>query len=153
MNTGLQVILSVGFVIFVFLFIFQLISISVHWKNYKYYKSTYRLIKNKDIVLVRDSDLMLTYRFPLERNFHFHDNAEVLFFKDDIRNDKINSIKLMSNGLNYIHDGGGMDLYARYWFNKIMKARKENNELYAPRPFTSPDITITFKRPFKFLRG
>lgn len=147
-----------GVPIFVFLLITQLISIYVHWYDYKYYKHTYRLIKNKDIVLVRDSTLMETYRFEIEYNHH-HNNNEVLFFKHGLRNNQINSIKLYSRGLNYIHDGGGMDLYARYWFNKIMKARKENNELYVP---LQPNYerytqlyggTTTQKPEFKFFRG
>lgn len=162
MNPIIQILLTLGVAILFGLLLMNLVTMSVHLKDYKYYKSTYAAIHGRRFFLVRDSDMMETYRRPADYD-SYNEVGEILFFKDGIRNDEITSIKLLSSGgSNYIHDKGGMDLYARYWFKKIMKARLSNNQLLEriiqsqPQPTRSiplePDITITFNRPFKFLR-
>ena len=137
-----------------------LVTMSVHWNDYKYYRITYDNIMSHNYLLVRDSDIMETYKKPEDYN-SFGGN-EILFFKGYLRNDNIDSIKLLSDGLNYIHDRGGMDLYARYWFKKIMKARKHNSSMYTPperqmvtgSTHTGNNIFVSGVRgPFKFFRG
>ena len=147
-----------------FLFAFAMGTITsmiTNREDYKYYNATYLAIKNNEYVLCRDSGSIETYRRP--SNHNGLDGDEILFF---IKNNKIESIKLIGGGRNYIHDRGGVDLYARYWFKKIMDVRSENCTLFTPPStidrsrFYYTNMTIqnslsnTIKKhTFKFLRG
>ena len=125
-----SIILALGLAFSIGFMVMVLVTMSVHWNDYKYYRITYDTIMSHNYLLVRDGGQVETYKKPEEYSSYVGD--EILFFKDGIRNDNVNSIKLLSNGLNYIHDRGGIDLYARYWFKKIMKARKHNSSMYFP---------------------
>ena len=156
----MAIILAFGLTFFIGFIVTILVSMSVHWNDYKYYRITYDTIMSHNYLLVRDGGRVETYKKPEEFSSYVGD--EILFFKDSIRNDKVTSIKLLSNGLNYIHDRGGIDLYARYWFKKIMKARKHNSSMYTPperqmmtgNTNTGNNIFVSGVRgPFKFFRG
>ena len=62
---------SLGFIVVI------LTTMIVHWNDYRLYKPTYNLIKNKYFVLVRDSGNIETYRHPMEYNAY--DNNEILY--------------------------------------------------------------------------
>jgi hypothetical protein len=108
--------------------------------------------------MVRNSSSQQTYHRPDDTNPYSND--EIIFFLDNGRD--VDSIKLLSRGQHYIHDKGGIDLYARYWFRKIMKVRdKYNHELHYQRrcddlieniQSDEPDFVLN-KPSFKFLRG
>lgn len=135
--------------------LFTIVSMSVNWGNYKYYETTYRAILNREYVLVRNGFSIQTYRRP-EDHISYNDD-EILFFVN--HNNKINSVKLIGGSLRYIHDRGGIDLYSRYWFKKIMRAKLGNNNLYQPtdrvRNARPSDRFKMFsnKIEFKFFRG
>jgi hypothetical protein len=155
MTVALQV-LTVMVITFVSIFlILTLVSMSVHWKDYIYYKITYFAILNCTYVMVRNSSGQQTYHRP--DNPNPYSNDEIIFFLDNGRD--VDSIKLLSRGQHYIHDKGGSDLYARYWFKKIMKVRdKYNHQLWVST--TEQRIEREYitgsrehREPFKFLRG
>jgi hypothetical protein len=155
MTVALQV-LTVMVVTFISIFlILTLVSMSVHWKNYIYYKMTYFAILNCTYVMVRNSYSQQTYHRPDDPNPYSND--EIIFFLDNGRD--VDSIKLLSRGQHYIHDKGGIDLYARYWFRKIMKVRdKYNHQLWVSTTQSETgenmlDFYIPQKQSFKFLRG
>jgi hypothetical protein len=158
MTVALQV-LTVMVVTFISIFlILTLVSMSVHWKNYVYYKMTYFAILNCTYVMVRNSYSQQTYHRPDDPNPYSND--EIIFFLDNGR--EVDSIKLLSRGQHYIHDKGGIDLYARYWFRKIMKVRdKYNHEIHLIQranqlieDYTGNNYYINVpRRTFKFFRG
>jgi hypothetical protein len=108
--------------------------------------------------MVRNSFNQHTYQRVNETNPHTND--EIIFF---LSGGEVEDIKLISRGSNYIHSKGGIDLYSRYWFRKILKARnKYNNELHYQRRCDDMVEDVTgnnvyfgneLKPSFKFLRG
>jgi hypothetical protein len=104
--------------------------------------------------MVRNSYNQQTYHKPDEPNPYTND--EIIFF---LNGGEVDSIKLLSrpNENHYIHSKGGSDLYARYWFKKILKVRdKYNHQLWVTtRTERREYITCSkeHREPFKFLRG
>ena len=153
MTVALQV-LAVMSITFVSIFlILTLVSMSVHWKDYIYYKMTYFAILNCTYVMVRNSYNQQTYQRINET--HPYTNDEIIFF---LSSGEVVDIKLLSRGQHYIHNKGGSDLYARYWFRKIMKVRdKYNHQLWVStqpaREYVTNLNTGNDKPSFKFLRG
>ncbi len=135
-----------------------IVSMSVNSKSYKYYRVTYYAIKSCSYVMVRNSFNQHTYQRVNETNPYTND--EIIFF---LSGGEVDDIKLISRGSNYIHSKGGIDLYSRYWFRKILKARdKYNHELHYQRRCDDmvEDVSgnnVYFgnepKPSFKFLRG
>ena len=142
--------LSISFLIWV------IINVSVNYNDYKFYKRTYKAIMNREYVLVRDGHEIETYRRPVDSNNFSND--EILFF---FREGKIDSIKLLSNGLNYIHKSSRqVDPYCLYWFKKIMKAREHNHFLFQRNVYEQlcgttigNSFVLNENRKFKFLRN
>ena len=135
-----------------------IVTMTVNSKDYKYYRVTYFAILNCAYVMVRNSYNQQTYHRPEETNPYTND--EIIFFLN--RHGDVESIKLLSRPSenHYIHNKGGWDFYARYWFNKIVDARdKYNHELWVTtqpvvREYTTGSIEHREHRePFKFLRG
>jgi len=134
-----------------------IVSMSVNSKSYKYYRVTYYAIKSCSYVMVSNSYNQQTYQRINETNPYTND--EIIFF---LSGGEVDDIKLISRGSNYIHSKGGIDLYSRYWFRKILKARdKYNHELHHQRrcddlieniQSNEPDFDLN-KPSFKFLRG
>jgi hypothetical protein len=154
MTVALQV-LTVMVVTFISIFlIITLTVMTVNWKNYIYYKMTYFAILNCTYVMVRNSYNQQTYHRPDDPNPYSND--EIIFF---LSGGEVVDIKLLSRGGHYIHDKGGSDLYARYWFKKIMKVRdKYNHQLWVSTTQAETgenmlDFYIPQKQSFKFLRG
>ena len=154
MTVALQV-LTVMVVTFISIFlIITLTVMTVNWKNYIYYKMTYFAILNCTYVMVRNSYNQQTYHRPEGTNPYTND--EIIFF---LSGGEVIDIKLLSSrGQHYIHDKGGIDLYARYWFRKIMKVRdKYNHQLWVStqpaREYVTNLTTSNDKLSFKFLRG
>jgi len=151
-NAGNEMLLIVPIVLSVsLLIIILLVTMTVNYTNYKYYELTYNAIVTCRYVMVRNGYDIQYYHRPEEPNPYSND--EILFF---LERGKVCSIKLLSRGLNYIHDRGGWDLYSRYWFNKILKARdKYNHQLWvSTQPQRREFITgsIEHREPFKFLQ-
>jgi hypothetical protein len=158
MSTGIQLLITgLGTIIFaIILPIF--VSMTVNSKDYKYYKTTYFAILNCTYVMVRNSYNQQTYHKPDEPNPYTND--EIIFF---LNGSEVDSIKLLSrpNENHYIHSKGGTDLYARYWFKKILKVRdKYNHQLWVStrqeeireREYITRTYSLQ-KQEFKFLRG
>jgi len=140
--------------LFVCCLVMLIVTMTVNSKDYKYYKTTYFAILNCTYVMVRNSYNQQTYKKPDEINPYTND--EIIFF---LNGGDVESIKLLSppRENHYIHSKGGSDLYARYWFKKIMKVRdKYNHQLWVTtQPVVREYITgsIEHREPFKFLRG
>jgi hypothetical protein len=104
--------------------------------------------------MVRNSFNQHTYQRINETNPYTND--EIIFF---LSGGEVEDIKLISRGSNYIHNKGGIDLYSRYWFRKILKARdKYNHELWvSTRQEEIRENMLGVYTPqrlsFKFLRG
>ncbi len=153
-------IVTVGTFVFM-LSIITITSMTVNYKNYKYYRVTYYAIRNCNYIMVRNSFNQQSYLRPQETNLFTND--EIIFFLN--RNGGVDDIKLLSRPSenHYIHSKGGIDLYARYWFKKIINAKdKYNNELHHQRRCDDmvEDVTgnsVYFdsetKPSFKFFRG
>ena len=143
-----QIFLSILITTVSVLLVLVLTNISVNYKNYKYFKLTYDVIENYHYVKVNNGFNIETYRT-------LQDNAliskkEVLFF---IENNKVGSIKLLSDGNNYIHTSYMMlDPYTLYWFWKIKRARKKNNDLHIQEPLFQRQYVYNIES-FKLLRG
>ncbi len=143
-----QIILSILVTAVSVLLVLVLTNVSVNYKNYKYFKLTYDVIENYHYVKVNSSFSIETYRT-------LQDNAliskkEVLFF---IENNKVDSIKLLSDGQNYIHTSFIMfDPYALYWFWKIKRARNKNNDLHVQESWFQKEYVYDIES-FKLLRG
>ena len=131
-----------------------IVSMSINSKSYKYYRVTYYAIKSCSYVMVRNSFNQHTYQRINETNPYTND--EIIFF---LNGGEVDDIKLVSRGSNYIHNKGGIDLYSRYWFRKILKARdKYNHELWvSTRQEEIRQNMLGVYTPqrlsFKFLRG
>jgi len=134
-----------------------IVTMTVNSSSYKYYRVTYYAIRNCNYVMVRNSSNQLTYHRPEETNPYTND--EIIFFLN--RHGEVTDIKLLTrpSDNHYIHDKGGSDLYARYWFKKILKVREKYN--YSHWLTTTEQRTereyitrlIEHCEPFKFLRG
>lgn len=99
MTIALQV-LAVMVVTFVSIFlIITLTVMSTHWKDYKYYKTTYFAILNCTYVMVRNSYNQQTYQRIDET--HPYTNDEIIFF---LSGGEVVDIKLLSISGNYIHN-------------------------------------------------
>jgi len=107
--------------LFVCCLVMLIVTMTVNSKDYKYYKTTYFAILNCTYVMVRNSSNQLTYHRPEETNPYTND--EIIFFMN--RHGEVDSIKLLTRPSDnfYIHNQGGSDLYAKYWFKKIINAR------------------------------
>jgi len=153
MSTGIQLLITgLGTIIFA-LMLPIIVSMTVNSKDYKYYKTTYFAILNCTYVMVRNSYNQQTYHKPEETNPYTND--EIIFF---LNGGEVDSIKLLSrpNENHYIHSKGGTDLYARYWFKKILKVRdKYNHQLWVTTTEQREYITGSKKHrePFKFFKG
>jgi len=133
-----------------------IVTMTVNSSSYKYYRVTYYAIRNCNYVMVRNSFNQLTYHRPQETNPYTND--EIIFF---LRNGEVIDIKLLTrpSDNHYIHSKGGSDLYAKYWFKKIINAREKYN--YSHWLTTTEQRTereyitglIEHREPFKFLRG
>ena len=133
-----------------------IVTMTVNSSSYKYYRVTYYAIRNCNYVMVRNSFNQLTYHRPQETNPYTND--EIIFF---LRNGEVIDIKLLTrpSDNHYIHSKGGSDLYAKYWFKKIINAREKYN--YSHWLTTTEQRTereyitrlIEHCEPFKFLRG
>ena len=143
--------------LFVCCLVMLIVTMTVNSKDYKYYKTTYFAILNCTYVMTRNSYNQQTYHKPDETNPYTND--EIIFF---LNGGEVDSIKLLSrpNENHYIHSKGGTDLYARYWFKKILKVRdKYNHQLWVStqpvvREYTTGSIEHREHiEPFKFLRG
>jgi len=157
MSIGHQLLITCVATLVLVLLVVTIVSMSVNWKNYKYYRVTYYAIKSCSYVMVRNSFNQQTYQRNNETNPYTND--EIIFF---LNGGEVDDIKLVSRGSNYIHSKGGIDLYARYWFRKILKARdKYNHEIHYQRrcddlveDVTGNNFYINIsKSSFKFLRG
>jgi len=154
MSTGIQILIILSGALLLSGLVALIVTMIVNSKDYKYYKTTYFAILNCTYVMVRNSYNQQTYHRPDETNPYTND--EIIFFLND---GEVNSIKLLSRGLHYIHDKGGSDLYARYWFKKIMKVRdKYNHQLWVSTRQEEIrenmlDFYIPQRSSFKFLRG
>jgi len=135
-----------------------IVTMTVNSKDYKYYKTTYFAILNCTYVMTRNSYNQQTYHKPDETNQYTND--EIIFFLNG--HGEVDSIKLLTrpSDNHYIHDKGGSDLYARYWFKKILKVRdKYNHQLWVTtteqtreREYVS-NYYLPQRSTFKFLRG
>jgi hypothetical protein len=158
MSVGVQILLTVAVVLFLCGLVALIVTMTVNSSSYKYYRVTYYAIKNCNYVMVRNSYNQQTYHRPQETDPYTND--EIIFFLN--RNGEVDDIKLLSrpSDNHYIHDKGGSDLYAKYWFKKIMKVRdKYNHQLWTSirQEETREREYITRiyseKHSFKFLRG
>jgi len=160
MSIGVQILLTVAIVLFLCGLVALIVTMTVNSSSYKYYRVTYYAIKNCNYVMVRNSYNQQTYHRPQETDPYTND--EIIFFLN--RNGEVDDIKLLSRPSenHYIHDKGGSDLYARYWFKKILKVRdKYNHMLHHQRrcddmveDVTGNSVCINTPKPsFKFLRG
>jgi hypothetical protein len=155
-NIALQVLIVMVVTFTVVFLVFTIVNMTVNSKHYKYYKATYLAIANLDYVMVRNSFNQLTYHRPQETNPYTND--EIIFF---LRNGEVDDIKLLTrpSDNHYIHNKGGSDLYAKYWFKKIINAREKYNyshwltttEQRTEREYITGSIEHC--EPFKFLRG
>ena len=157
MSVPVQILLTISVALFLSGLVTLVVTMIVNSKDYKYYKTTYFAILNCTYVMVRNSYNQQTYHRPDETNPYTND--EIIFF---LSGGEVNSIKLLSRGLHYIHDKGGSDLYSRYWFRKIMKVRdKYNHEIHLiqranqlTEDYTRNNYYINApRRTFKFFRG
>lgn len=160
MSIGVQILLTVAVVLFLCGLVALFVTMTVNSSSYKYYRVTYYAIKNCNYVMIRNSYNQQTYHRPQETDPYTND--EIIFFLN--RNGEVDDIKLLSRPSenHYIHDKGGSDLYARYWFKKILKVRdKYNHELNLVRladqlteDYVENNYYVTSeRRQFKFLRG
>ncbi len=160
MSVGVQILLTVAVVLFLCGLVALIVTMTVNSSSYKYYRVTYYAIKNCNYVMIRNSYNQQTYHRPQETDPYTND--EIIFFLN--RNGEVDDIKLLSRPSenHYIHDKGGSDLYARYWFKKILKVRdKYNHELNLVRladqlteDYVENNYYVTSERTqFKFLRG
>jgi hypothetical protein len=150
-------LLTIAGALFVCGLVMLIVTMTVNSSSYKYYKATYVAIANLDYVMVRNSYYQLTYHRPQETNPYTND--EIIFFMN--RHGEVDSIKLLTrpSDNHYIHSKGGSDLYAKYWFKKIINAREKYN--YSHWLTTTEQRTereyitgsIEHREPFKFLRG
>jgi hypothetical protein len=157
----IELLIIIAVALFLSGLLLLIVTMSVNSPNYKYYKVTYNAIKNCSYVMVRNSSYgILTYHRPEEANPYTND--EILFFLYTGNRNVIESIKLLSppSDNHYIHNKGGSDLYARYWFKKIINARdKYNHSLWVTtrevevRENMSNFYIPQRRSPFKFLRG
>ena len=159
-NTSIQIILTFVSSFLVITSIVLFVTMSVNSKSYKYYRVTYYAIKNCNYIMVRNSFYQQSYLRPQETNLFTND--EIIFFLN--RNGEVDDIKLLSipSENHYIHSKGGIDLYARYWFKKIINAKdKYNNELHHQRrcddmveDVTGNNFYVNSSKPsFKFFKG
>jgi hypothetical protein len=143
-----QIILSILVTAVSVLLVLVLTNMITNYKNYKYYKLTYDVIINYYYVKVNSGFNIETYR-TLSNNAILS-KKEVLFF---FENNKVDSIKLLSDGQNYIHTSFIMfDPYALYWFWKIKRARNKNNDLHVQESWFQKEYVYNIES-FKFLRG
>ena len=159
MSVGVQILLTISGALFLSGLVGLIVTMSVNSSSYKYYKVTYFAILNCTYVMVRNSFNQETYHKPDETNPYTND--EIIFF---LKNGEVFDIKLLTRpGDNhYIHDKGGSDLYARYWFKKILKVRdKYNHQLLMTtrsnemvEDVTGNNFYVDVVKPsFKFFRG
>ncbi len=160
MSIGVQILLTVAVVLLTCGLVALIVTMTVNSSSYKYYRVTYYAIKNCNYVMVRNSYNQQTYHRPQETDPYTND--EIIFFLN--RNGEVDDIKLLSRPSenHYIHDKGGSDLYARYWFKKILKVRdKYNHMLHHQRrcddmveDVTGNNFYVNSSKPsFKFFRG
>ena len=160
MSTSIQIFLVIPSTLLLIGLVMLIVTMTVNSKNYKYYRVTYYAIKNCNYVMVRNSYNQQTYHRTDETNPYSND--EIIFFLNTYG--EVDSIKLLTrpSDNHYIHSKGGSDLYARYWFKKIMKVRdKYNHELHHQRrcddlveDITGNNFYVNTSKPsFKFLRG
>ena len=157
MSLPIQILLTIVGALLLSGIVALIVTMIVNSPSYKYYKITYFAILNCTYVMVRNSYNQQTYHRTDETNPYTND--EIIFF---LKDGKVADIKLLSRGLHYIHDKGGSDLYAKYWFKKILNVRdKYNHELHLAQRanrvvddyagnnyYVTPQIS-----QFKFLRG
>ena len=159
-NTSIQILLTIAALLFLFGLVVLIVTMTVNYKSYKYYRVTYYAIKTCSYVMVRNSFNQQTYHRPQETDPYTND--EIIFFLN--RHGEVDSLKLISRRSenHYIHDKGGWDLYARFWFKKILKVRdKYNHELnliQSANQLTEDYVENNYyvtpqRREFKFLRG
>ena len=159
MSVGVQILLAISGALLLCGLVVLTVAMIVNSSSYKYYRVTYCAIKNSNYVMVRNSYNQQTYHRPEETNPYTND--EIIFFLNT--NGEVDSIKLLTrpSDNHYIHDKGGSDLYARYWFKKILKVRdKYNHQLWVStrqeqtreREYVS-NFYLPQKSSFKFLRG
>jgi hypothetical protein len=106
--------------------------------------------------MVRNSYNQQTYHRPDETNPYTND--EIIFF---LSGGEVVDIKLLTrpSDNHYIHSKGGSDLYAKYWFKKILKVRdKYNHQLWVSTRQEEIrenmlGVYIPQRSSFKFLRG
>ena len=160
MSVGVQILLAISGALLLCGLVVLTVAMIVNSSSYKYYRVTYCAIKNSNYVMVRNSYNQQTYHRPEETNPYTND--EIIFFLNT--NGEVDSIKLLTrpSDNHYIHDKGGSDLYARYWFKKILKVRdKYNHELHLAQranrvvdDYAGNNYYVTPQiRQFKFLRG
>ncbi len=160
MSIGVQILLTVAVVLLLCGLVALIVTMTVNSSSYKYYRVTYYAIKNCNYVMVRNSFNQQSYTRPQETNLFTND--EIIFFLN--RNGEVDDIKLLSRPSenHYIHSKGGIDLYAKYWFKKIINARdKYNHMLYHQRraddmveDVTGNNFYVNTSKPsFKFLKG
>jgi hypothetical protein len=154
-NPTIPILLTIAVALLLCGLVLLIVTMSVNSKDYKYYKVTYEAIKNCTYVMVRNGSYgQQTYHKPEETNPYTND--EIIFFNHIHRRGDVESIKLLtpSNTNHYIHNKGGSDLYARYWFKKIVDARdKYNHELWVTtQPIRREYVTgsIEHRESFKF---
>jgi len=159
MSIGVQILITISGALLLSGLIALIVTMTVNSSSYKYYRVTYFAILNCIYVMKRNSYNQQTYHRPNETNPYTND--EIIFFLNGYG--EVDSIKLLSrlSENHYIHDKGGSDLYARYWFKKIMKVRdKYNHQLWTStrqeetreREYIARTYSLQ-KQEFKFLRG
>lgn len=149
MSEGLQVLTIVlPVVTTITLSVFFIVSYYSNSDNRPYYKITFDAIKSGQYVLVNDSDshgTRMKYFVPPEYvNEYWCCREQVVLFYEKGKPD---AIKLLCRGNRYIHNYGFpmTDFYAKYWFNKIVKAMNEQEYYIRPYPTTKQFSINNFK--------
>lgn len=140
MNVGLLGLI-IAFILVIVVFV--LVAVTSDWKDIKYYKITYDLIKNKNY--------QLTYVLGGYMTFSDGTRGDITFFDDY-------AVKLVNNS--YIHNFifTFFNPFACYYFFKFKKLKKEIYERIKYQDEIERSFNIIRKRKktygdFKLLRG
>ena len=117
-------------VFFAVYLVMMLVSSSVDFKDYKYYKPTYEALKSGEFVIVHKGFGGDMWYFKKRGDSILNESEEILFFFE--RGCKVNSIKLLSddNDNHYIHNLVPLifeNPYKVYWRRKIIKQMQSMN--------------------------
>ena len=152
MSDSLQAILiALAISLVIVILVALLVTYFTNSESRKYYKPTYDAIRFGNHILARISDTghdRIKYFVPPNYvNEYYLCRNEILLFYE---NGKPSAIKLLGARNKYIHNYSFpmTDFYARYWFNKIVKAMNEQETMI--RYFTAKETKQLHN--FKFLK-